>query len=61
MVAIVVGTALTVLLAGAIFVFVAFPGRGRAIPGAQWLASVVDRAARKLPDDVSEEFLPARR
>jgi hypothetical protein len=61
MVAIVVGTAVTVLLAVAIFVFVAFPGRGRAIPGAQWLNGAVDRAVRKLPEDVSEEFLPARR
>jgi hypothetical protein len=57
--AIVIGLALTVVVAVAVVVFTAYPSRGRKVPKAAWVNTAVDRITDKLPAEVAEEFVPA--
>ncbi len=59
--AFVVATGSTLALAGAVAVFVAYPGRGRRIPHAERLNGAVSRATDRLPDDLAREFVSSRR
>lgn len=59
MTAIVIGLALTVVVAVAVVVFTAYPSRGRKVPKAAWVNNVVDRLTNRLPAEVAEEFVPA--
>jgi hypothetical protein len=56
--AIVIGLGLTVVVAGAVVVFTAYPSRGRKVPKAAWVNNAVDRFTDKLPAEVAEEFVP---
>jgi hypothetical protein len=57
--AIVIGLALTVVVAVAVVVFTAYPSRGRQVPKAAWVNNAVDRFTDRLPAEVAEEFVPA--
>lgn len=55
--AFVVATGITVVLAAAVAVFAAYPGRGREIPGADWLNARVDKLTDRMADDLAEPFV----
>jgi hypothetical protein len=57
--AIVIGLALTVVVAVAVVVFTAYPSRGRQVPRAAWINTAVDRLTDRLPAEVAEEFVRA--
>jgi hypothetical protein len=57
--AIVIGLALTVVVAVAVVIFTAYPSRGRTVPKAAWVNTAVDRFTDKLPAEVAEEFVRA--
>ena len=61
MTAIVIGLALTVVVAVAVVVFTAYPSRGRKVPKAAWVNSAVERLTDRLPAEVAEEFVSADR
>ncbi len=60
MLVIVTATGVAVVLAAAIAVLVAYPSRGREIPKVDWLNGAVSKAAGRLPDDVTREFVSSR-
>jgi hypothetical protein len=59
--AFVAATASTIVLAAAVAVFVAYPGRHREIPGADWLNDKVEKVTDRLTDDLAEPFVRPRR
>lgn len=59
--AFVTATATTVVLAAAVAVFVAYPGRHREIPGAHRLNDAVEKVTDRMADDLAEPFVRPRR
>jgi lysophospholipase L1-like esterase len=59
--AFVTATASTIVLAAVVAVFVAYPGRNREIPRADWLNDRVAKATNRLADDLAEPFVRPRR
>ena len=57
--AIVIGLALTVVVAVVVVVFTAYPSRGRKVPKAAWVNNAVDRFTDRMPAEVAEEFRSA--
>jgi hypothetical protein len=55
--AIVIGLALTVVVAVAVVIFTAYPSRGRQVPKAAWVNTAVERLTHRLPAEVAEEFV----